>query len=273
LDQLLAETVFVVFPYFIIAVFLIGSVHKISRWISSRSLTGLATVSVVPRSYGFVDIARDVATRAFTFYPISYLDEDRPLVIGSLMFHYGIWVVLVGHVAMLVNLGMSASLHATLAFYLGTVAGFVALGGLLVLLARRVGIPRIRSISFLDDFFAIALLLAVIALGLANTTWLKPDYMNTVAPWLVSILTFRPEVATMSGVSLVTEAHVLVSLVFIGYAPLGKMNHVLSLLFSPTIAGKSYELAPQGSVVEGSVTRGKGQEGSQRIMKGRGRER
>jgi nitrate reductase gamma subunit len=174
---------------------------------------------------------------------------------------------------MLVNLGMSASIHATLAFYMGTVAGFVTLGGLLVLLARRVVMPRIKSISFLDDFFAIALLLAVIVFGLANTTWLKPDYMNTVAPWLVSILTFHPEVATMSGVSLVTEAHVLVSLVFIGYAPLGKMNHVLSLLFSPTIVGKSYELTAQGAGMEESIMRGRGQEGSQRLMKGRGRER
>jgi nitrate reductase gamma subunit len=174
---------------------------------------------------------------------------------------------------MLVNLGMSASLHATLAFYMGTVAGFVALGGLLVLLARRVGVPRIKSISFLDDFFAIALLLAVIVLGLANTTWLKPDYMNTVAPWLVSILTLRPEVTTMSSIGLATEAHVLVSLVFIGCAPLGKMNHVLSLLFSPTIAGKSSELTAQGSGTEESVISGRGQEGSQRLMKGRGRER
>lgn len=249
MDQLLTQFLFVVFPYFIIAVFLIGLVYRFSRWLMPKSKTGLQNVAIVPGSYGLSHTIIDLVKRIFAFYTVSSPNsgKDKTLVVGSIMFHYGIWVVLIGHVAMVLNLGISPSLHSAIALYVGGVAGFVALGGMLILLGRRIGVPKIMSISYLDDYFAIGLLVSVIGLGLVNTVWLRPDWMGSVAPWLVSILSFRPEIASMAGISILTQIHILLSLIFIGYTPFGKMTHVLSYLFQPTVTGKSYEITVQDS--------------------------
>ncbi len=243
MDPILEVAVFLVLPYVALAALVGGVAYRLYRWLSARSLTGLRSVAVVPNTFRSSDVTKDLVKRVFTFYTFSNMETDRSLYVGSLLFHYGIAVVLVSHLALVVPVPISPQLHAQLALYLGGASGLVALAGLLILLFRRTGVPRMRQISFFGDYFAVALLLGIIGFGLLQTLVVRPDYMDTVSPWLVSILSFRPNLAPIANVGPFTVAHVALALVFIGYVPYGKMVHMFAYLANPTIVRTS---APVG---------------------------
>ncbi len=239
MDPIVEVAVFLVLPYVALAALVGGVAYRVYRWFSARSLTGLRSVAVVPNTFRSSDVAKDLGKRVFTFYTFSNMETDRTLYVGSLLFHYGVAVVLVSHLALVVPVPISPTLHAELALYLGGAAGLVALAGLLVLLFRRTGVPRMRQISFFDDYFAVGLLLGIFAFGLLQTLVVRPDYMDTVSPWLVSVLTFRPNLGPIANVGLFTVANVALALVFIAYVPYGKMVHMFAYLANPTIVRTS----------------------------------
>jgi nitrate reductase gamma subunit len=202
-------------------------------------------VAVVPNTFGPWDVLKDLVKRVFGFYTLPKAEKDRTLLVGSMMFHYGIWVVLLSHLGLIVPLPITAQAHDTIGLYVGGAAGLLTLAGLLVLVARRVGISRMRQISFLEDYFLLGLLLAIIALGLLQTLVLRPDYLNTVSPWLVSILTMNPNLNPIAGVGLATTLHITLAFVFIAYVPYGRMAHVVTSLFNPTITGPSFPVVAE----------------------------
>ena len=241
---------FVALPYLALILLVAGLTYRAAGWLAPKQLTGLRTVSIVPNVFGRTDVVKNMLKRILGFYTLPKMEGDRTLIVGSMLFHYGIWAVLIGHLAMVVPLGMSPGLHSAVALYLGGVAGSASFVGLLVLAARRVSVPRVRSISYVDDYFAVAILFAVVASGLVQTLFTRPDYMASVAPWLVSLLTFRPELASLSQAGPMTMAHVVITLLFIAYVPLGKMTHVVSYLFMPTIAKSGQRVGDVGIPVE-----------------------
>ena len=113
--------------------------------------------------------------------------SDRLLLVGSFLFHWGIWIALLGHLSMIVppeQFGISKDLHKAVALYVGGAAGVASLTGLVLLLIRRAARSDVRRLSFLDDWFALVLLLALIAVGNYQTLVLHLLYMETVAPWV-----------------------------------------------------------------------------------------
>ncbi len=238
---------FVVIPYLTLLIFVCGMTYRVSQWLKSRELTGLRTVAVVPYTFTTFDIIKDLFKRVFTFYTLPKMEKDRVLILGTVMFHFGIWFSLLGHLAMVIPMGISLQLHEFIALYVGGGAGLIAFVGLLILTARRTVQHRMRLISYLDDYFAISILLVLIVLGLTQTFYIKPNFMATVSPWLVSLLTFSPEVISMSQISTVTTAHILVSMIFIAYIPFGKMAHVVSSIFQPTITKSSFKVETKES--------------------------
>jgi len=67
---------------------------------------------------------------------------------------------------------------------------------------RRLVRPDVRKLSFLDDWFALVLLLAIVGLGNVQTLVLHPNYMETVSPWLQNVLLGNP----VAGVEKMAEA-------------------------------------------------------------------
>ncbi|MDT7869571.1 MAG: respiratory nitrate reductase subunit gamma [Thermoproteus sp.] len=225
-----------VFPYVALSMFVGGVLYRFWGWLSAGGLTGLYSVSVRAYSWGFGERLGEVLRRIFLLYTLTM--SDRLLLVGSFLFHWGIWIALLGHLSMIVppeQFGISEGLHRAIALYVGGTAGVVSLAGLALLLIRRAARPDVRRLSFLDDWFALVLLFALMALGNYQTLVLHPQYMATVAPWVQSVLMGSPRLDLVAQWDVATKVHVFLALLFIAYVPFGKLIHPFSFLAMPTL--------------------------------------
>ncbi len=245
MDAFVEVAVFLVLPYVAIVAFAGGVLYRLYGWLTPKGRTGLRSVALVPNSFGSLDVVKDLIKRVFGFYTLPKMEKDRALIVGSMMFHYGIWVVLISHLGLIVPLPITAQVHDTIGLYVGGAAGFVTLGGMIALIVRRAGTARMRRVSFFEDYFAGGLLLAIVVFGLVQTLVIRPDYLDTVSPWLVSILALQPNLNPIASVGLFTILHVTLALVFIAYIPWGRMAHMVAYLFNPTVTGPSFPVVAE----------------------------
>jgi nitrate reductase gamma subunit len=170
----------------------------------------------------------------------SQLYESRLLRIGSPMFHFGILVVILGHVAGLVipkawteALGITEEMYHVAAVVLGTVAGVCTLAGLAILIYRRRTVGPVFTATTRNDKLMYAVLAVVIVLGLAATVAANIlgggyDYRSTVSPWFRSVFALQPEAGLMAGAPLLFQLHALSALVLFAIWPFTRLVHMLT---------------------------------------------
>ena len=227
---------FGVFPYIALLMFVGGLLYRLWGWLSAGNITGLYSVAVKAYSWDFGSRLGEVLRRIFLLYTLSM--SDKLVLVGSAMFHWGIWIALLGHLSLIVppeQFGMPKEVHKAIALYVGGAAGVAALIGLMLLFIRRLVRPDVRRLSFLDDWFALVLLLALTAVGNYQALVLHPPYMETVAPWVQSVLIGSPRLDLAAQWDPATKLHVFLALLFIAYVPLGKLMHPFSFLTMPTL--------------------------------------
>ncbi|WP_306191502.1 MULTISPECIES: respiratory nitrate reductase subunit gamma [unclassified Streptomyces] len=170
----------------------------------------------------------------------SQLYENRLLRIGSPLFHFGILVVLLGHIGGLLipkswtqAAGVSEHTYHVTAVVLGTVAGVCTLGGLAILVYRRRTVGPVFSATTRNDKAMYVLLTATIALGLAATVAANLagggyDYRETISPWFRSIFYLEPDPDLMSGAPILFELHAISALVLFAAWPFTRLVHMLT---------------------------------------------
>jgi nitrate reductase gamma subunit len=170
----------------------------------------------------------------------SQLYESAVLRWGSPMFHYGVLLVLIGHVGGLLvpkswteAVGISEHTYHLMAVFLGTVAGVFTVVGLAVLIARRRLVGPVFTATTRNDKAMYVVLAGTILLGLlatvrANLVGGGYDYRETVAPWLRSVLTLRPDADLMAGVPADFQLHVLAAFVLFACWPFTRLVHAFS---------------------------------------------
>ncbi|HEX6470970.1 MAG TPA: respiratory nitrate reductase subunit gamma [Streptosporangiaceae bacterium] len=170
----------------------------------------------------------------------SQLYENRLLRVGSPLFHFGILVVLLGHVGGLVipenwtaAAGISEHSYHVVAVALGTVSGFCTLVGLAILIYRRRTVGPVFSATTKNDKLMYAVLTLVIVLGLAATVVANLagggyDYRETVSPWFRSVFYLRPRAELMDGVPVLFQLHALSALVLFCIWPFTRLVHMLT---------------------------------------------
>ena len=250
MNPVLEVGVFLVLPYLAVALFVLGGLYRLVHWLTSRKITGLHSVAIVPNTFGYGAVLWDLIKRVFGFYTLPKMEKDRVLIVGGLMFPWGIWIVLVSPGALLfpsLMAGMSPGLHDVLSLYVGGAAGLLALAGMLILMVRRTSEARMRQVSSFDDYFAPAMIVTLVVFGLIQTLWVRPDFMNTVSPWLTSLFTLSPNLNAISGIDAFTIVHVAVACVFVAYIPYGKMVHWVGYLFNPSVTGPSFLVSTKGT--------------------------
>jgi nitrate reductase gamma subunit len=172
----------------------------------------------------------------------SQLYERRLLRWASPMFHFGILVVLLGHVMGLgvpkswtEAVGMSEEVYHALAIGLGLVAGVCTVVGMALLIYRRRTVGPVFSATTRMDKTMYLVLATVIVLGLWNTAAGSVlnltdhyDYRDGVSVWFRGIFRLSPHPELMAGAPLGFQLHGLAAFLLFALWPFTRLVHVFS---------------------------------------------
>jgi nitrate reductase gamma subunit len=170
----------------------------------------------------------------------SQLYEHRLLRWGSPLFHYGILVVAVGHIAGLFipehwteRAGISESAYHAASFTLGTIAGVATVVGMAILIYRRRTVGPVFSATTRNDKAMYVLLAAALFSGLGtvmatNLAGHAHDYRLTVSPWFRSIFLLQPDSDLITAAPWGFRAHALLAWSLIAVWPFTRLVHVFS---------------------------------------------
>jgi len=164
--------------------------------------------------------------------------EKKALFFGSVLFHWGIVFTFLGHAAGLLmpqqvldRLGVSAQAHLAIAYWSGLAVGIAAFVGALLLLMRRLTLPRMKSVHRLNDTFTISAVVLVVGAGIYNVMFGHFNVLYSVAPWIRGIVTFTPDAMLMSAVPLSYKIHVIAAWTLLGFSPFSRLVHIWSAPF------------------------------------------
>jgi nitrate reductase gamma subunit len=182
----------------------------------------------------------------------SQLYESRLLRLGSPLFHFGILVVLFGHVIGLLvpkswtdAVGVSQEIYHVQALALGGIAGLCTLAGVAILVYRRRTTGPVFSATTRNDKAMYLVLVAAILAGLTATllgsgvAGEAQNYRLTVSPWFRSIFFLRPDVEAMARAGTAFHIHALIGMLLFASWPFTRLVHAFSApvgyLFRPYI--------------------------------------
>jgi len=192
----------------------------------------------------------------------SQLQEARLLSVGGPVFHYATFAAIAGHVLGILvpaewtaALGIDETLYHWISAILGTLAGVLVVAGMVVLLVRRIAVPRVTATTSRTDVLVYVLLAAVIGLGIGETLFvnlLGPgyDYRASVALWFRGLFLLDPQPALMVGAPLVYQVHVTLAWLLFMLWPFSRLVHAWSypalFLGRPWILYRSYRRPAAG---------------------------
>ncbi|MFF0533310.1 respiratory nitrate reductase subunit gamma [Nocardia amikacinitolerans] len=169
------------------------------------------------------------------------LYENRLLRWGSPLFHYGILLVILGHIGGLLipkswtqAIGISQHTYHLLAVGLGILAGAATLSGAAILIYRRRTVGPVFSATTRNDKIMYVLLIGTILLGLGTTvlgnlTDHPHDYRETVSPWFRSIFYLQPKPELMAAAPIGFQLHALAAFALFAFWPFSRLVHVFSM--------------------------------------------
>lgn len=176
-------------------------------------------------------------TRPFSVSSLSsQLLENRKLYWGSVPFHYGITLVLLGHLAALalpkpLQTWNSVPIRLYLLELTGLALGIWALAGLCVLVWRRLSTRRLWVVTTPMDLVVLALVLVSATTGVLTASLYRfGSYWFTVifAPYLMSVITFQPSVSLVAPLPWLIKLHVINFFVLLAVFPFSRLVHILA---------------------------------------------
>ncbi|WAZ26412.1 respiratory nitrate reductase subunit gamma [Streptomyces cinnabarinus] len=170
----------------------------------------------------------------------SQLYEGRLLSIGSPLFHFGVLMVLLGHIAGLVipeswteAAGISEDVYHVFALTLGVIAGIATVGGLAILIYRRRTVGPVFSATTRNDKAMYVSLTVTIVLGLSATVAANAlgggyNYRETISPWFRSVFYLQPDPHLMSEAPVLFQLHAASALLLFAFWPFTRLVHMLT---------------------------------------------
>ncbi|WP_275001993.1 respiratory nitrate reductase subunit gamma [Promicromonospora iranensis] len=199
----------------------------------------------------------------------SQLYESRLLRLGSPLFHLGLLVVILGHVAGLAipetwtaAVGIPEGVYHLVAALAGAAASAVLVLGLLILIYRR----RVTSAVFLATTVMDKVMYAMLGLSVLSGAWATAttqlltahgyDYRQTISPWFRSLWYLQPQPELMVGVPVAFQVHVVAAFLLFALWPFTRLVHAFSApvgyLFRPYVVYRSRDDARSGAASGGS---------------------
>jgi len=194
----------------------------------------------------------------------SQLYESRLLRIGSPLFHFGILLVLVGHLGGLVipeswteAVGVSEGLYHVNALLFGGLAGVATLVGIAILVYRRRTTGPVFMATTKNDKLMYVVLVGAIVLGLWTTLVSvgaghdAHNYRESVSPWFRSLFVLQPDVDSMAAAPVQFHIHTLVGMLLFAIWPFTRLVHAFTApvhyLFRPYIVYRSRDRRTSGA--------------------------
>ncbi len=174
----------------------------------------------------------------FTYSSISsQLLENRLLLWGSVLWHYGILVVLLAHLFGGLLPWLSRHLLAVprILFALelvGLTTAFLALFGIVLLIIRRIIEPRLQVTTTIMDWVLLAVLVLQVVSGISialTYRWGSLWYSNLAAPWFWSIAHFNPHYAQLYPLPGVVKFHAFNGFLLIALFPFTRLVHIFTV--------------------------------------------
>jgi nitrate reductase gamma subunit len=198
---------FVVFPYVAIVLAVVGTVYRMTR-------------------------------RPFTVSSVSsQLLESRKLFWGSVPFHWGILMILLGHfVALILPAGFEAWNQVPIRLYLLEITGLAialwALFGLGVLIYRRISFSKIRAVTTRMDVVVLALLAAQVITGILIATAYRFGSSwgtGVFVPYMQSLIVLDPRPELVAPLPFILQFHASLFFAFLVLFPFSRLVHIVTL--------------------------------------------
>ncbi len=175
---------------------------------------------------------------AFTVSSLSsQLLESRLLYWGSVPFHWGLSLILVGHlVGLLIPQGLEAWNGAPVRLYVAEATGLAlalwAGFGLVVLVYRRLSNARIRAVTTPMDL----VVLAIIGVQILSGVWIAVAHRwgsawgpGVLGAYVRSLFALQPEPGYVAPLPFMVKVHVLAFFVFLAVFPFSRLVHIVTL--------------------------------------------
>ncbi len=198
---------FVIFPYIAIVVAIIGTVYRTIR--QPFSVSSLS----------------------------SQLFERKKLYWGNIPFHYGLLIILAGHLVALflpgtLRLWNAAPIRLYLLELSGLGLGLWALTGGLILLWRRLTERRLQVVTTPMDWIVLLLLLVSLITGVLTagnyrfgSTW----FTSVFTPYLVSLFVLRPRPELVGSLPWIIQLHAFNFFLLLFLFPFTRLIHIITL--------------------------------------------
>ncbi len=163
--------------------------------------------------------------------------ENRRLFWASVPWHYGILIILLGHLLAALLPGSWATFFGRpLRLYVLEVTaltlGFLTLFGIGLLIVRRLINPRLRVITTVMDWVLLTDLILQAASGVFIALfyrWGSAWYLHTAVPWLWSLLCLNPQPQYISNLPFITKFHMVNAFVVMALFPFSQLVHIFTV--------------------------------------------
>lgn len=223
-----------ILPYVVVPAFVAGMGYRFWTWSQSPQPAKMTLFPAGGSTF------REVLAETLLFP--SLFRGDRVLWFLAWFFHATLALVFLGHIRVFTGaadrileaFGMTPKGLDLMSGVVGGAAGILLLVIGLLLLLRRVALPRVREITGVPDVLAILLLLVIIITG-DLLRFSAPFDLEQTRGWAASLLTFSP-VVPKNDMFLI---HLALSQVLILFIPFSKILHLGGFFFTQTLIKRS----------------------------------
>jgi nitrate reductase gamma subunit len=240
-----------ILPYLSIPVLVAGTIWRLWQWFRVPLPLRIGLAPIPKTQFGVVG---RIASEVLLFR--TFFDSERAFWFVIWPFHAVLLIALVHHA---MGFGQDALItywpHVDLRQY-NAVIYIIGFGAwllilfLVYILLRRVYRVDIRRMSFMSDYVAVLLILAVVVTGtymtfVADITS-RPGWHETALKWGIGLITFHPSPVGSPTFSI----HFLFAQALFFYFPFSKIFHPFGQIASRMMTRKEEPLNPEGVVVK-----------------------
>lgn len=253
----------VVIPYAAFVIFVGGMVVRVLKWASSPVPFRIPTTcgqqkslpwikhSKLENPSGMLGVIGRMALEVLFFRSLfrnvkTQLQDDKQLTYGEakwlwaagLAFHWSFLIILLRHLRFFfqqvpfpVQLIDSLDSFLQIGVPLLYMTDVVLLGAVTYLFIRRIGLPQVRYISLIGDYFPLFLILGIGISGVLMRHFIKTDIVS-VKVLAMGLISFNPVVPDTIGV--IFFIHLFLLSILFAYFPASKLVHMAGVFLSPT---------------------------------------